>query len=410
MAATAFDWIEALDRSFSKASEPLIAYNMEKRRREEENRKSIFEMEMMKKRLEIENAGYAARQETANKAALAQLEKEQELRTKADKERARIAMVEKANEYGANLPEDASYQDASKAFVERHGKSYVEGMRRYGSALQESLQQSGMSTQEFQNRIGNLVADDGVVANTLTPAERELIRKDIKNIDVLRAKYAISDKKKYNALTQANTQAREMLATQIEKEASGRPAAIIAANRLKQAGSYLDSIQKAGGISPEFAAEADRAYSEAAFPMQPAPEAPPVLPPPPPRRQAEAVPGVPAPGYPGQPNPMRDWYYGLNQAPPSAFSSALTPPSSVNAPTMGVPSMTVTPRPPIPFTPPSGATGADTGATAMYPGTQTQIDPSVLAALRLRSAMQGAATNQTGLYPNAFPLLSAPSR
>lgn len=409
MAATAFDWIEALDRSFAQSAQPLIAYNMEKRRLAEEERRSQFELRMMRERALIENAAAAQRQESANAAMLQHLEKQQELRNKEDKEKARMAMVEKANEYGANLPETATYDEASKAFVERHGKAYVEGMRRYGTALNESLQQTGMTPDEFQRRLGSLVADDDMVMAKLTPEERELIRKDIKNIDVLRAKFAKSDRKKYDALSAADTRARESLAAQIEKESAGRPAAVIAANRLRQAGSYLDSIQKAGGISPEFAAEADRAYSEAAFPKQSAPPASPTLPPPPPRRQAgmAPIPGAPTPA--GQ-NAFRDWYYGQNQAPQPAFSGVLTPPSNVNAPTMGAPSMTVTPRTPIPFTPPAAATGQDTGAPAMYPGSQTQIDPSILSALRLRSAIQDASTNQTGAYPNAFPLLSAPSR
>ena len=271
------------------------------------------------------------RETAAHQHLIDTLELEHKFKTADQQENDRKAMVDSANEEGADLPANASYEEASKSFVRRHGENYIQAMKAYGQALQDNIKQSDpgqFDPKKFSARIGSLVADNPEVSAVLTPPERELIRRDPSNIDKLRAKYATSDKKKYNAITDASTAVNEQMSAEFTKAAGNKPAAIEAASRFKLALDDLTSIRKRGGISPEVRVAADQAYRDAVFPPQPAAPPGPNLPlPPPPGGAAGAPPNLQYPAPAGPPVSAQPGYVpGMI---PQALNAAAYAPAKV---------------------------------------------------------------------------------
>lgn len=333
----------------------------------------------------IRQRGEMERAQLANKRFMDQLKLEYELKNKEEKESERVKMVRLANEYGAKLPTNTDYETAAQAFVDQHGQAYISANKRLGTALSGVLRHTGLDSKELSTRIANMVADDPAVAKQLTIQEREEIRRNPDKIMDIRSRF-ISKKAKYEAVSQAMTQASSVVTADLEKAAASRPEAVVAAADLKQATDAVQRIGKMGGFSPEVEDAAFRAYQEAAKP------APPPAPPGRPDRasilRGLTTPPATAPSAPALP-PLG---MGTQRNVPGAMLSQISPQVAAASPFRNVP---------LSQTMPWSISRPENFELA-----QPQVDPNILATLRLRKFLQDSAATNNSLFPTAFPTTS----
>lgn len=265
-------------------SQGLLALALQKQQADQaaqaERRKQAFQISLEQQKEKFATAerlaydkmqfeAEARRTKAAHDRLLEQIKLEHDNKTADAQDAERRKFIADANEYGADLPKDASWETASHEFVKRRGDAYVASMKRYGQALRDTMSLTNIDPKAFLSRVASAVADSEEVKGRLTPAERELIRQDPKNIEVLRKKFATSDKKKYDALTSADKLSRDFITLEMDKAALGKPAALRAASDLKMASDEVAAIRAKGGFSPQVQTDADEVYRNAAFPPAP---------------------------------------------------------------------------------------------------------------------------------------------
>lgn len=232
------------------------------------------ELQKIKERAEAERAA-AADKRLMDKAKL-----EHDFKSEDAKEKDRVDQIKKANEIGANLPQNATYEDALAAFTKAHGQTLITLNKRAGEAIRDITQGTNINGKEFSQKIANAIADDEGLKKVLTPKEREDIRNNPDKIKEYRAAFA-KNPKKYNAFTEANKNAVETVTAALEKEHASKPSVVGAAARLKTIYSDMEIERKRAGYRPEDEDAALRAYNEVVYPSQPAegPKTGPVMPP-----------------------------------------------------------------------------------------------------------------------------------
>lgn len=261
-------------------SQGLLALAMDRRRQaqqvaqEQRQEQSLMRRELAQSALvldrqqKIEQMRLNAeklRADEADRRMMDRLKLQHQYETEDKKEADRKIMVEKANEYGAKLPIDASYETALNAFIKGHGQSYIALNKRAGEAIRTITQKTGMTGQEFAKRLASEIADSPELSKVLTPAERENIRNNPDKIKEIRASFA-KNPKKYEAFTQVSKSAMDTVSAAIEKEAGAKPEVAAATALLRRVNNDLDAERRRGGLSPEDEDAALRAYNEAVFP------------------------------------------------------------------------------------------------------------------------------------------------
>lgn len=400
-------------------SQGLLALAMDRRRQaqqvaqEQRQEQSLMRRELAQSALvldrqqKIEQMRLNAeklRADEADRRMMDRLKLQHQYETEDKKEADRKVMVEKANEYGAKLPIDASYETALNAFIKGHGQSYIALNKRAGEAIRTITQKTGMTGQEFAKRLASEIADSPELSKVLTPAERENIRNNPDKIKEIRASFA-KNPKKYEAFTQVSKSAMDTVSAAIEKEAGAKPEVAAATALLRRVNNDLDAERRRGGLSPEDEDAALRAYNEAVFPPPPPRSAGPnfSLPSlttdaPPAGTRGAVVPQASTPGFQGVIPAIggtlatagRNLYQGgkILAAPAAAAFR------DVNSLLWGG--------------------GMENPVTALrdqwnrtfYPPTDTNavMDPAVLAAMKQRQVQAAGALGQNAIAPTAFPL------
>lgn len=409
MADSAIDWLNWYEQSFARDAAPLMQLAAEKRRRQEqidaERRQQAFTLQrdqsqsalVMAREQEMERIRQDAestRQKSANAMLIGRMRIEHDMMSAEDKEKERRKMVEKANEYGADLPSSTSFDTASKAFIQSHGDRYVSLNKRAGQAVQAILKNSGTDPRAFQQRIANEIADDPGVAKILTVDEREQIRNNPDKLASIRSKLSKTPKK-YEAFTQAAKSATDLVTAAMEKENASKPELAVATSTLRDVHTALDEERKRGGLSPGVEDAALTAYQQAAYPPQPAPAV----------RPRPPLPGV----VPGQP-----------QASTGSMAPSVPPPESATPGgfiTRGVTdaARAVQTKGPgfinsLIYPTANNALGAPAAAPSPFAPMDSQpimsgqpVAPDFLAKLRLQQFLQQQAATNNTLFPTAFP-------
>lgn len=378
---------------------------------ERDKAQSVLYGEQMKEQRSFD----LSKQEQGHKFVLNEIEAQNDAiekrQSKQDLEKRRLEMITKANRYGANLPDNASLQDASKAFTTFAGDSFVSAMKNAGEAFRALNAQDQSIQVNLVKSIADRVASDPLVVKELKPEQLARIRTNPASLPDLISSLT-GNKKAYTALTEASQRASDIEMAILDKRLASKPELEKVRFQLQMAQRDLDEVRKdMEGIPAQAREDARKAYQEAAFgpaSTQPAPTgrfqggglpplptrtAPGVAPPSPGVAPAVPTTAVPAPMVAptnapgttlfGQRSPVSAVIDYLQR--PSGLdwrtAAAFAPRPAVAAPVSPAAPMTITGQFPPP-TPPSPATNLPA---------QT--------ANRLMAFLQ----QQGGPYPNAYP-------
>jgi hypothetical protein len=377
MPSGTFDDQAQLAQLFQQAYSPVTNYSQGALALAMQDRQAKDRLNQARQVEQIREEGENQRAAAANAMVLQRMKDEFKLKSDEEQEKERRAMVAKANETGADLPSDASFDTASKAYVDNRGKTYIEANRAAGVALSGILRHTGQDPKAFASRVAGLIADDPMVAKEMTVAERELIRNNPDKLTEFRKQFAAGKKAKYEAYVQAMNQVTSTVTTEFEKEAASKPELARATADYRLALDRVKSLQNGFVYNPKVETEAMDAYAKASAP-----------PPAPPSKQPNF--GLPTPrvngAVAGPPiAPAATPFVAPETATPGGFLTQ----GAINAGRAVI------------------NKGPDFINSLIYPSTNAApaapTDPSELSNLRLRKFLQDSAAQNSALFPTAYP-------